>query len=309
MKKKLLSLYLIIALALAGITALPVEPSYAASGNKKSASLTAVVKDGKAFDYRVEAGEKLYGYDTLQGACANKGFAYLTLYDRTVEKCKIVKVDLKTLTVVKVSAPLPVYHTSTLTYNTKKDQIVATCCRVKARRAVFIDPKTLKVIKHKDIKLSRKVKGLPKKERKRFKGFTAITYNEKHNCYVGRLKKSGNAIVFDGELNPKKYIKLKGKNTRLLNQGMDSRGNYIYVVQSFKGKRKYNLVTRHTLSGKFAGKMTFPYGKAPGNELQCLFHDGKSFYAGFYLTTSQIHDTKSYHVKRTNKLYHVNNMP
>ena len=306
--KRLISLLLTFAIVFATVMTLPTERSYAASGNNRAASLTAVMKGGKAFDYRTEAGERLYSYDTLQGACANRGFAYLTLYDRTVEKCKIVKVNLNTLAVVKVSAPLPVYHASTLTYNTRKNQIVATCCRVKEKRVVFVDPNSLTVIGYKDIYLNKKVKKLPKKERKRYKGFTAITYNEKSNCYVGRLKSSGNAIVFDGEMNPKRYIKLKGKNSKLLNQGMDSAGNYIYVVQSFKGKRKYNLVTVHTLSGKLVGRMTFPYGKAPGNELQCIFHDGRSFYAGFYLTTSQQNDTKANHVNRTNLLYRVNNM-
>ena len=307
MNKKITSILLIIAVALTTILAVPVEGAYAASGTR-SALLSSVNKDGQPFNHRVEAGQKLYGYDTLQGACANNGFAYMTLYDRNVEKCKIAKVDLKTLEVVKVSAPLPVYHASTLTYNTRKNQIVATCCRVKTKRAVFINPNTLTVIGHKDIKLTKKVKRLPKKERKRFKGFTAITYNEKNNCYVGRLKNSGNAIVFDGNLNPKKYIKLKGKNKKLLNQGMESIGNYFYVIQSFKGKYKYNLVTKYTFSGKCVGRMTFPYGKYPGSELQCIFHDGKTVYAGFYLTTSQKNDTKANHVNRVNKLYRVNNM-
>ena len=96
------------------------------------ASLTLLEKNGRFFDYRTEAGQVLYGYDTLQGACANNGYAYLTLYNRTVEKCKIVKVHLASLTVIKVSKALPIYHGNNLTYNTRKNLIVATCCRVKA---------------------------------------------------------------------------------------------------------------------------------------------------------------------------------
>lgn len=89
---------------------------------------------------------------------------------------------------------------------------------------------------------------------------------------------------------------------------MDSVGNYIYDVRSFKGKKKYSMVTVHTMSGKLVGKVKFPYGPAPGNELQCIFHDGRQFYAGFYYTTSQAHDYASYHVNRTNTLYYLNNM-
>lgn len=308
MRNKITSLILVLAITFTSVLTLSLQSVDAASGINRSASITALRKDGSLFDYRIEAGQKLYGYDTLQGACANKGFAYLTLYDRNVEKCRIVKVNIKELKVVKVSAPLPIYHGNNLTYNTRKNRIVATCCMVKGKRAVFISPNTLKVVGHKDIKLGKKVKNLPKKERKRCKGFNAIAYNEKHNCYVGRLRGSGNVIIFDGELNPKKYIKLKGKNTKLTTQGIDSVGNYIYTVQSFKGKRKYNQVIVHSMTGKRVGSMTFPYGKAPGNEMECIFHDGKSFYAGFYLTTSQKKDTKANHVKRRNLLYKINNM-
>ena len=45
----------------------------------QSEYLTPLTKNGAMFDYRAEAGQKLYKYDTLQGACANNGYAYLTL--------------------------------------------------------------------------------------------------------------------------------------------------------------------------------------------------------------------------------------
>jgi sortase (surface protein transpeptidase) len=87
-----------------------------------------------------------------------------------------------------------------------------------------------------------------------------------------------------------------------------SYGNYIYDVRSFKGSHKYSMVTVHTMSGKLVGKVKFPFGRSPGNELQCIFHDGKQFFAGFYYTTSQAHDYASNHVKRTNTLYYLGNI-
>ena len=308
-----LSLIIAVSMVLLDTAAVSAEdagsfPYSTSSPVTQMASLTLLEKNGKFFDYRTEAGQKLYGYDTLQGACANKGYAYLTLYNRDVEKCKIVKVDLATLTVVKVSKKLPIYHANNLTYNTRKNLIVATCCRVKDKRVVFINPKTLKVTKKKNIKLTKKVKGLPKSVRKKYKGFTAIAYNEQKNCYVGRLRNDNNVIIFDGNMKPRRYVKLRGKNSHLLNQGMESIGDYIFDVRSFKGLYLYNIVTVHTLDGEFAGQMVFPYGTFPGNELQCIFHDGSQFYAGFYNTTSQIHDTKANHVKRLNRLFRVNNL-
>ena len=58
------------------------------------------------YNLRVAAGEKLFGYDTFQGACSDGTNAYYILYNRTVEKCKIVKVRLKDFKLVKVSSAL-----------------------------------------------------------------------------------------------------------------------------------------------------------------------------------------------------------
>lgn len=268
--------------------------------------LSLLTKNGAVFDVREAAGQKLYEYDTLQGVCANNGFAYVTLYDRVVNKCKIAKVRLSDLEVVMVSRPLPLYHANNLTYNTRKNLIVATCCQIKKKRVVFVDPETLTYVSKKDIKLSKKNKKIPRSVVKKYKGFTAIAYNEKHDCYVGRLRDNNNVIILDGNLKPIKYVKLRGKKTALLNQGMESVGDYIYDVRSFKGKKNYNMITIHTMSGKRVGKVKLASGKAPGNELQCIFHDGNDFYAGFYYTTSQMNDTKKNHVQRHNYLYRFN---
>ena len=276
-----------------------------------TAKLSLLTKGGKAFNFRIAAKQKLYQYDTLQGACANGGYAYLTLYNRKVERCKIVKVKLSNCKVVKVSASLPVFHANNLTYNTKKKRIVATCCTTKKsakNRVVFISPKTLKVTAVKNIKLTKKVKGLPKKVRKKNKGFTAVAYNEKHNCYVARIRKNDNVVILNKNLKPLRYVKLKGKKTGLLAQGIETVGDYIYDVRSFKGRYHYCLVTVHTLKGKYVGQIKFPYGKAPGKELQCIFHNGKQFYAGIYYSTSQKNDTKKNHVNRVNLLYRLNSL-
>lgn len=278
---------------------------------KVTAKMTLLKKGNAAFNFRIAAKQKLYQYDTLQGACANGGYAYLTLYNRRVEKCKIVKVKLSNLSVVKVSASLPIYHGNNLTYNTKKKRIVATCCTTSKKaknRVVLISPSTLKVTSIKNIKLTKKVKKLPRSVRKKNKGFTAIAYNEKHNCYVARLRQNGNIVILDKNLKPLRYVKLKGKKTGLLVQGIETVGDYIYDVRSFKGRYHYCMVTVHTMSGKYVGQMRFPYGTAPGKELQCIFHNGKQFYAGFYYSTSQMDDTKKNHVNRVNLIQRLNNL-
>lgn len=276
-----------------------------------TAKMTLIMKGNTAFNFRTAAKQKLYQYDTLQGACANGGYAYLTLYNRRVERCKIVKVKLSNLSIVKVSASLPIYHGNNLTYNTRKNRIVATCCTTEKsakNRVVFINPKTLKVTAVKNIKLTKKVKKLPKKVWKKNKGYTAIAYNEKHNCYVARLRQNDNIVILNKDLKPLRYVVLKGKKTGLLVQGIETVGDYIYDVRSFKGRYHYCMVTVHTMSGKYVGQMKFPIGAAPGRELECIFHNGKQFYAGFYYSTSQMDDTKRNHVNRVNLIQRLNNL-
>ena len=115
-------------------------------------------------------------------------------------------------------------------------------------------------------------------------------------------------MIMNNKLKPIRYVVLQGKRPYLLNQGMESVGDYIYDVRSFKGKNKYCMVTIHTMSGKFVREVKFPYGTAPGNELQCIFHDGKQYYAGIYYSTSQYNDTKKNHVKRYNRLYRLKSL-
>ena len=268
-------------------------------------TMTPLLKNGVPFDLTAEAGQRLYGYDTLQGACANGGYAYYALFNRDVDKCKIVKVRLDGMSVVKVSAPLKIYHANCLTYNTRKKTIVATCCQVKDKRVVYIDPVRLTVTGKTDIALKASKK-IPKSVVRKYKGFTAVAYNAANDCYVGRLRGNNNVIILDGSMRPLRYVKLKGKDTKLLNQSIETDGNYIYDVRSFKGRRKYNQVTIHTLGGAYVGKMRFAYGNAPGNELECIFHDGGRWYAGFYYTTSQKHDDKKHKAKRNNRLYEIN---
>ena len=152
------------------------------------------------------------------------------------------------------------------------------------------------------------MKKIPRSVWKKNKGITAIAYNEKHNCYVARLRQDGNIVILNRNLVPLRYVKLKGKKTGLLVQGIETAGNYIYDVRSFKGRRHYCMVTVHTMAGKYVGQMKFPYGTAPGKELQCIFHDGRQFYAGFYYSTSQMDDTKRNHVNRINLIQRLNNL-
>ena len=93
----------------------------------------------------------------------------------------------------------------------------------------------------------------------------------------------------------------------MLVQGIETCGDYIYDVRSFQGKIRYCMVTVHTMSGKYVGQLKFPNKSAPYKELECIFHDGKQFYAGFYYSTVKVKGNKHY-VDRINRLVKLDSL-
>ena len=273
---------------------------------KKTAKLTLrLYKGGPMFNLTERAGQKLYQYDTLQGACANRGYGYFILYNRKVTRCKIVKVRLKDMEVIKVSGVLDVCHGNDMTYNTRKNYIVVANSDPKAKRLSVVDPNTLKIKFHKTISMKKSVSGMSKKQRKKFKGVGAIAYNEKHNCYVCRTRKDNCILLLDANFKPYKRIKQKSR-LNLLYQGMDSYQDCIMIGQSFKGKKKYNAITVYNMKGKYLARYTIP--KGAGLELETVFHDGTRFYTCFYRCYGAKTDSQKLKVHRLNYIYRINNL-
>lgn len=275
-------------------------------GNKTMSLTLCRNTDGTVFDLMKQAGQKLYQYDTLQGASAGKGYAYFTLYNRKNNRVKIVKVRLCSMEVVKVSGALKVHHANEITYNGRKNIIVVANSTPKPKRLTVIDANTLKIKYHKTLKVTKKVKGMSKSQRKKFKGVGAIAYNEKHDIYVCRMRKSHDLLFLNSNLKPYKRVRQNAK-LKLLYQGMDSYKDCIMIVQSFKGKKKYDAVTIYNMKGKKIARFTIGAGK-PMLELQTVFHDGNQFYAGAYFSYGAKADLQKLHVKRENRIYRINNL-
>ena len=207
---------------------------------------TEMVRSGSGrWDIRIKARQKEYGYDTIQGACSYKGYAYMALYNRKVEKIKIAKVDLKTMKVVKVSKPLDtLVHGNTLTYNPKTNRIIAVCGVKAPRTVVFFSPKTMEMTSTRTIRLSTKQLG------EKFEGINGFSYNEKRDMYVLKVRnKSSKIVLLDRELRVKKVISPEGVRTYLLAQGLYTEGDYMFDLQSFRyrktGRKNKGLQRRH----------------------------------------------------------------
>ena len=275
---------------------------------KKYASMTLCCNtDGTFFNLTSQAGQKLYGYDTLQGASAGKGYGYFTLYNRKNNHVVFVKVLLREMRVVKVSAPLPTNHSNEITYNGRNNTIVVANSTPTPKRLTVINADTLTVMYHKNLKIKGKVRGMSKKQRKKFKGVGAIAYNEKHNNYICLTRKTHDLLFLNASFKPYKRVKQKKKVKDMLFQGMDSYRDCIFVCQSFKGKKKYNIFTVYNMKGKFLARFTIPLG-SPVRELETVFHDGNQFYAGFYSCYGARADQQNLGVQRLNSIYRINNL-
>lgn len=281
-------------------------PVSASPLTKKKASLTLMKKGGSYFDLCKEAGESSSGYNILQGGCAHNKIAYLTLYNKAKEKCKIVKVRLKSMKVLKVSKVLKIYHGNSLAYNTERNVIAVACCEKKPKCIAEIDPVSLKIVRKRTIKLPNNLSGITGTAPKYYCGINAIAYNEKDGCYYARLKKIQDYIRLDNDMRPEKYIKSKEKKNYLTYQAIESYSQYIYDVQSFSGSNKYNMITARTKSGAYAGEMKVPCTSS-NFELECVFHDGEQFYAGFYYSKSKKTGKKKKIIRHT-RIYRVNNL-
>lgn len=276
-------------------------------GNKTLSLTLCRNSDGSYFNLMKQAGQRLYEYDTLQGATAGNGYGYFTLYNRKNNHVKIVKVKLSEMSVVKVSAALDINHANEITYNGRSNIIVVANSTPVPKRISVIDANTLTIKYHTTITMPRKVKGMSKRQRRKFKGIGAIAYNEQRNCYICRMRKTHDFLFLDANFRPFKRVKAKSKLKKLLYQGLDSYNDCIMVCQSFKGKKKYDAVTVYNMKGKKIARFTMSAG-SPMLELQTVFHDGNQFYAGFYCNYGARADQEQLHVIRENSVYRINNL-
>jgi len=243
---------------------------------------TLVKQDGKFLDLRVIAKQELYGYDIFQGSCTDGIYGYYILYNKAVEKCRIVKLRLCDNKIVKVSEGLNIHHGNDLTYNNDTKQILAVHYTEKPMQIAVIDPVTLSLKYNKTIKVPAKLSGATKTQLKKIKGFTAIAYNTQKNQYVLRIKTSGNFIITDKNLKPVRYIVPKDKKIKeRVYQGVDVINGYIACQQASSNTgtfARYNILKLYTWSGKYVGTVNI----RKGYELEGGFCTKNYGYGGFY---------------------------
>lgn len=245
----------------------------------------------KTFELKGRAKQSLGGYDTVQGGCSDGKYAYYALYNRKVEKCKIVKVKLSNMKVTKVSGILEIAHGNDMTYNSKTKRVIVTHTKVNTKRISIINPSSLRIERTFDVKIPEKMRGVSDKELKKMKGFAGIAYNKKRNQYVTFLNSTGDLMILDSNFNPVSYIKPSSKSS-LTKQGIDAMDDYILI--SYSGST--NIIMVYTWEGQYVTRINVK----KGYEIENIFHVGKQYYATFYRSYY-----KNKKLKRDNYVYKI----
>ena len=296
------------AIVLAIVLAISVFPmtAFADTYPDTDVEMTRLKFKSGTFNLTKAAKQKLFGYDTLQGCCAYNGYGFFALQNRDKNKAKIVKVKLKNMKVVKVSSAKKLYHANSLTYNTRTKQLVVANGYPDAKTITILSPKDFTIIDKVTLEMPAEVPGMTENAINEYNGINAIAYNQKRDVYVARGRKSNDFLILNPDFQPIECVIAKNK-VKMTPQGLDSYGEYTLDCQSFKGKYHYNLIIVRNWIGEVVTKYYIPI--EDGLEFEEAFHNGNTFYAGFYFSTIKWDKKEELYLpKRFNYVYTLDNI-
>lgn len=264
---------------------------YTNTKTDKTAAISLLKKAGKTFELNSTAGQKTGQYDVVQGSCTDGTNAYYILYNKSNERCRILKSRMSDNATVKLSGVLNLNHGNDVTYNSDLKKLVVVHYSGSPYRLSLIDPNSLTVTSYKDVKIPTSLEGASASTLAGIQGFSAVAYNSERHQYVVRLIKSHNYLLLDENMTPVKYVTVS-KAGGNLNQGIDASSDYIYDVQSKAGS--YNTVIAYDWDGmyQYTAKIPTKY------EMESLFHSGDKFYAATYSSYYQTYYTTHYKTKK-----------
>lgn len=204
------------------------------------------------------------GFSISQGAACDGEFTYIAMKkkgDDGVETDIILKVDMKTWTVVAESEELPLDHANDMAFDTKGNRLVVT--NMINSQITIIDPETLSITE--TITLPFNVWGL--------------AYIPAQNRFVFRGSGSGySGIIFTDE----NFKVIEGTpvyaldETGYTGQGMDADDKYLYIPQSPEAHKR-NRIRVYDWEGNFCGDIIIN----STNEIETVFNFNGKFYANF----------------------------
>ena len=293
--------------------------TWALSGNartNKTISKTRIKKNRlKKLEIRRAAKQKVPGFDTVQGSCYGKGYAYFLMENRNISyskaRCKIVKIKLSNKKVVKVSSALKLSHGNDITFDTKRNRIIVSHSTPVPKNISIVNPKSLKIKKTVTVELPYDTYKLPhpkgnkNKYIKAYNGFGAIAYNKKHDQFVVLLRGTNfhHLLFLNSKFKPVRFEYVEDRPNQTV-QGIDSYDDYVIVSQSYsKGKPNNNLLIYSWEEGDLLSKLNL----GSKYELESIFHTGSAFYASYYTSFYKRRAGKS-KLQRDNDLFRLSHL-
>ncbi len=269
----------------------PVYDWFGVQGNNKGTISFLKSKKGKLYEYRSLSKQKVYGYDTFQGACAHGMYSWHILFNRRNNKCRVIKVSMKTHKVVKVSKVIKLDHGNDMTYDETRDWLLVIHYEPHPKRVTIIDPVTLKVLKVKNLKTpSAKLPGASEKFCKSIKGVTGIGYDAENDEYIMAIMGTRHYLAVDAKtFKITRIIKVPAM-APYVRQGMTVKDGFIIRTYSAYNK-KYNQNVLYIYD--MAGNLVKTCRLGTGYEIESPFFNGDEMYAGTY---------RSYLKKKTKKV-------
>ena len=247
--------------------------------SNKSPVTFLVNSKGKRYEYRKLAKQKLYGYDTFQGACSHGKYSYHILYNRVKQKCRVIKVSIKSHKVLKISKPLPLDHGNDMTYDTKRNRLIVVHYGKHPMRLSIIDPIKLTVIAKKNVKTpTERLSGASTKFSKSISGMTGIGYDPVADEYITSIMGTRHYMVLNRKFKPVRVIKVPDIG-HYMRQGMTVTDGFI--IRSFSADKKpynQNILFVYDFAGNFV--KTVKLGK--GFEIESIYFSGTTLYASTY---------------------------
>lgn len=265
---------------------------------KKTKNKIKYITKTKPFELRVQAGQKMGRYDTMQGGCSDGKYMYFVLLNKIKNRCKIAKVRIKTKKVVKVSMPLKLNHGNGLAYNSDTKRLVVAHAEGSRYALTEINKNSLKMIRTHYVYAPSTLPGATQSQLKNYKGFGSIAYSPKEDVYVGLLYKSHNIVFLDSDFRLIKYVKLSKKKGQIY-QCVEVAGDNILIGESFGTTRakSYNILSTYNWDGSYVTTTRLQ----KSYELENVFVAGTTVYAGFYRCYS-----KGGRLLKDNYVYRIN---
>lgn len=243
-----------------------------------------------AYEIKRASGISESGYRANQGGGTDGTYCYHALCKKGSKTyAKIVKTRLKDMKVVKVSKDLKLHHANDITYDPVNKRLVVTHNAVKRKRVTFVNPKTLKSMGYKDIKIPKTLKGATKAQLSAVKGFASVTYmtgGKYAGKYIGIISGNHNFMVLDKNFKPVEYITVDKKfnGSQIYYQGADNIGDRLYVVIYPRKKSRRDFIVAYDMDGNFKGKVNL----LKGYETENMFHAGNAQYMTLYKPVTKV---------------------